>query len=99
MTGDEDDGNVNARVRQLALKVQTVHSRKSDVQDEATWPVRAVAAQERFRCSESLGTQANRLQHDLDGGTYQVIGIDDEDYGGGGLGLHSPAAASMGRVR
>src|ERR1700751_3520596 len=99
MTGDEDDGNVNARIRQLALKVQTVHSRKSHVQDKATWPVRAVAAQERFRRSEGLGTQANRFQHALDGGTHQVIVIDDKDYGGGGLGLHSPASASMGRVR
>ena len=25
--------------------------------------------------------------------------IDDEDYGGGGLGLHSPASALIGRVR
>src|ERR1700740_533650 len=99
MTGDEDDGNVNARVRQLALKVQTVHSRKSHVQDKATWPVRPVAAPKRFRCSESLGTQANRLQHALNGGAHQVIVIDDEDYGGGGLGLHSLASASMGRVR
>src|ERR1700745_1855009 len=99
MTGGEDDGNVNARVRQLALKVQTVHSRKSHVQDKTTWRVRAVAAQERFRGSESLGTQANRLQHAVDGGAHQVVIIDDEDYGGGGLGLHSHASASMGRVR
>src|SRR5713226_3064765 len=44
MPGDEDDGNPDARIRQLALKVQTVHTRKSHVQNKATWPVRPLAA-------------------------------------------------------
>src|SRR6266550_4284797 len=44
MTGDEDDGNVDVRVSQLTLKVQTVDSRKPHIQDEATWSVRPFAA-------------------------------------------------------
>src|SRR6266851_3856273 len=44
MTGDEDNGNADARVSQLALKVQTIDTRKSHVQNKATWPIRSVAA-------------------------------------------------------
>src|SRR2546427_10269816 len=44
MPGDEDDRNLDARVSQLALKVQTVDSRKSYVQNKATWSVRPLAA-------------------------------------------------------
>src|SRR6266478_5802653 len=65
MTGDEDDGNPDARVGQLALKVQSVDSRKSHVQNQATWPIRPLAAQELLRGPEGLGPQANRLQHAL----------------------------------
>src|SRR5207253_837408 len=43
MPGDEDDGNPDARIRQLALKVQAVDARKSHVQNQATWPVRTLA--------------------------------------------------------
>ena len=44
MTGDEDDGNLDTRVSQLTLKVQTVDSGKSHVQDQATWPIRPLAS-------------------------------------------------------
>src|SRR5205814_877427 len=46
VTGDEDDGNAQAGVSQLALKIQTVNSRKSYVQNQAAWTVRPLAAQE-----------------------------------------------------
>src|SRR5258708_6940896 len=44
VTGDEDDGNLDARVSQLALKFKTIDSRKSHVQDKAAWPIRPLAA-------------------------------------------------------
>jgi hypothetical protein len=59
MTSDEDDGNPDARVNQLVLKVQTVDSRKSYIQNQATRTVRPLAAQEFLCCSEGLGMQAN----------------------------------------
>ncbi len=78
MTGDEDDGNENVRVSQLPLKVQTVDSRKSHIQDEAAWSVRSFAAEELSRGSEGLGPQAHRLQQALDRRTHRGIVINDE---------------------
>src|SRR5271155_1652086 len=92
MTGDKDDGNVNSRVCQLALKVEAVHSRKSHVEDKATWYVRALVAQEFLRRSEGLGMQANRLQHALDGRAKQIVVIEDK-HGGDSCRRHSCASA------
>src|SRR6266446_1135972 len=44
MTSDEDDGDLDARVSQLALKVQAVDARKAHVQNKAAWPVRPLSA-------------------------------------------------------
>src|ERR1700737_1917417 len=96
MTGDENDGNPNARIRQLALKVQTADARKSHIQNKATWFVRPLAAQELLRRPEGLGTQANRLQHALDGRTHQGIVINDE-YCRSGRRRHSCASTFVGR--
>src|ERR1700726_3115958 len=49
MPGDEDDGDPDARVSQLALQVETVDARKAHVQDKAAWPLRWLVAQEFFR--------------------------------------------------
>src|SRR5437588_12143108 len=81
MPGDEDDGDPDARVNQLVLKVQAVDSRESYVQNQATWTIWPFAAEEFLRRPEGLGTQAHRLQHALDGGANQVIVIDDENGG------------------
>jgi hypothetical protein len=43
MAGDEDDWDVDTGVSQLALKVETVYSRQSDIQDQATWSFRSFA--------------------------------------------------------
>src|SRR3981189_1838677 len=59
MTGDKDDRYPNSRVRQFALKVQTVDSWESHVQNQATWTVRTLAAQELLRRPEGLGSQAH----------------------------------------
>src|SRR5271156_1353319 len=83
MAGDKDDGDPDSGVSQLALKIQTVDSRKSHVQDKETGPVGPFAAQKLLRRAESLGPQANRPQQALDGGTYQVIVIDDKNRCGG----------------
>jgi hypothetical protein len=81
VTGDEDDGNPQAGVRQLALKVQTVNSGKSYVKNQATWTVGLLAAQKILRCRKGLGLQAHGLQHALDSRTHQVIVINDEYHG------------------
>jgi hypothetical protein len=78
MTSDEDDGNADTGISQLPLKIQTVDSRKSDVENKTTWPVRALTAQELLRRLEGLGLQAHRLQQTLNGRTNQVIVINDE---------------------
>ncbi len=88
MTGDKDDGNPDAGVDQLALKIQAIDPRKPHVQNQATWRVRALAAQERLRCPEGLGMQAHRFQQPLDRGPHHVIVVDNE-YGGRACGRHS----------
>src|SRR6266446_6467027 len=45
MTGDEDDGDSNARVSQLTLQVEAVDAGKAHIQDETAWPLRWLAAQ------------------------------------------------------
>src|SRR5271156_131305 len=42
MTSDEDDGNADAGISQLPLKIQTIDSRKSHVENKTTRPVRAL---------------------------------------------------------
>src|SRR5580704_13489689 len=44
MGGYKDYWNLNARVGQLVLKVQTVYPRKSHIQNQATWLVRSLVA-------------------------------------------------------
>src|SRR5258708_34229200 len=75
MASNEDDRNPDARIRQLALKLQAVNARKSHIQNETTWFVRPLAAQEFLRRSKGLGTQANRLQHTLYGRMHEGIVI------------------------
>ena len=98
MTSNKDDRNPDSRLRQLALKVQTVNSWKSHVQNQATWPVRPLAKQELLRRPEGLGSQAHRLQQALDGGTHQVVVINDK-HRGDGCGRHSWTSTLVGKVR
>ena len=98
MTGDEDDGNVDARVHQLTLELEAVDSGKSHIEDKAAGSVRALAAQEFLRRREGLGTQAYRLHHALDGRTHQGIVIDDE-HRGRSCGLHrEPRLGCIGAI-
>src|ERR1700686_1272701 len=83
MTGDKDNGNPGASIGQFALKILTANSGKSDVKNQATWRVWPLAVQEVLRRPEALGTQANRLEHALDGSAHQVVVIDDKHRGGG----------------
>jgi hypothetical protein len=55
MGGDEDDWNLETGVSQLALKVQTIHSRKGYVQNEATRPVQSFTPQKLFGSTEQFG--------------------------------------------
>src|SRR5258708_26131811 len=98
MTGDKDNGNPNARLSQLALKIQTAESGEPHVQNKATWPIRPLAAYELLRRREGLGTQANRLQHPTDGSAHQIVVI-DYVHGRGRCRRHSSASAWLGRLR
>src|SRR5271169_1629065 len=98
MTGDEDDGNLDARVGQLPLKVQAAHALKSHIQDKATWPLWMLAPQELLRRCEGFGTQAHRFKHAVDSITHRGIVIDDE-HGGSICERHSSASDLVGRVK
>src|SRR5260221_1195798 len=49
MTGDENDGNVDSCICQLALQVETVDSGKAHVQNKTAWSVQWFVAQKFFR--------------------------------------------------
>src|SRR5271163_2791546 len=98
MTSDEDDGNLHARVSQFMLKVETVDSGKTYVQNQATGHIRAVAAQEVFRGAEGFRAQARGFQQARDGYTHTGIVINDE-HGGCGCGRHSIASILVGKVK
>ena len=94
MTGDENNGNMDARVDQFPLKIQTADSGKPHIEDQATWPVRPLAAQELLRGAEGLGTQADRLQHALDGGAHQSSSSTTNTVGAAaGVVIHAPRSS------
>jgi hypothetical protein len=78
MTSYEDDGNADAGISQLPLKIQSVDSRKPHVKNKTTWPIRALGGQELLRRPEGLGPQAYRFQQALNGGTNQIVVINNE---------------------
>src|SRR5580704_15823926 len=56
MAGDEDDGNVDVRFAQLALKIQSAEVRKPNIQNQAAWRIRPCTAkkvQGRSECQHS----------------------------------------------
>src|SRR4051812_45933319 len=65
VTSNKDDGDTNPSVGQLALKIETASSRQPDIQNQTTWTVNTLVAQELLWRTKSLGAQANRLQHAL----------------------------------
>jgi len=87
MTGDKDDGNPNAGVHQLVLKVQAVDSRSLTSRTRQLGPSGRLLPRN-LEASEGLGTQADRLQHALNGSTHQVVVIHNE-HGGSTCGRHS----------
>src|SRR5271167_4172540 len=98
MTSDEDDGNLHARVSQFMLKVETVDSGKTYVQNQATGHIRAVAAQEVFRGAEGFRAQARGFQQARDGRAHTSIVINDE-HSSSACRCHSSASILVGRVK
>src|SRR5258707_11335577 len=98
VTGNKNNWDLDARVGQLTLKVQTIDAGKVYIQNQATWPLRSPVAQEFFRRPKGFGPQARRLQQSLDGGTHGGIVINDE-YRGSVWRVHSLASALAGRVK
>src|SRR5580704_12363197 len=78
MGGNEDYWDLNARIGQLVLKVQTVDSGKSYVQNQTTWLVRSLVVQKLLRRPEALRAQSHRLQQSLNGRSHIGIVIDDK---------------------
>ncbi len=54
MTGDKDNGDLDSRISQLTLKVQTVDTGKVHIQNKATRPFGSLVAQEFFGRLEGL---------------------------------------------
>jgi hypothetical protein len=55
MTGNKDDRDLDTRVSQLALKVQSIDAGKVYIQNQATWAFRSLVAQEFFRRPKGFG--------------------------------------------
>ena len=97
MTGDEDDGKLDARLRQLVLDIEPADARKPHVKDQAARTIRALAAEELAGALERLGPQPDRFQQALYRHAHVGVVIDDE-HGGSARGRHCRVSPSLGRV-
>jgi hypothetical protein len=62
MTRHKDDWDVNARLAQIYLKVETTYPRQSDVEYQTAGGIRQAALQQFGGRSEHLDPQTNRLE-------------------------------------
>jgi hypothetical protein len=59
MTGDKDNGKSNLPGRKFGLKIESAEPRKPNVEDQATWRVRAFAVEKLQRRLECAGLEAH----------------------------------------
>src|SRR5439155_16474255 len=82
MGSDEDDGNVNVGICQLALEIKPTYARQPDVQYQATRCIGTFATQELLSRAEQLNLQSYRLDESLDRPTNRRIVIHYKNNGG-----------------
>ena len=98
MTGEEDDGNMNARLGQVLLYVEPADARKPHVQNQAARTVRAPVLEELLRARKGFRLQPHRFQQSLDRLADPGVVVDDEHGGNVGEG-HGRASTSTGSVK
>src|SRR5439155_17453767 len=82
MGSDEDDGNVNVGICQLALEIKPTYARQPDIQYQATGRIGTFATQELLSRAEQLDLQSYRLEEPLDCPTNRWIVIHYKNNGG-----------------
>src|SRR5580700_1694609 len=85
MGGDKDDRDVASLGLQMALKLESIHSRQIDVQDETRSIVDTLGSQEYLRRPVSVHTESNRSHEALQRLAYRRIVIHDRNVAGRGL--------------
>lgn len=76
---DEDDWNRQVACGETPLKLQPVHSRQTDVEDQARGVVSRWRSKKSFRGRENLGGQIGRIHQARQGVSNRWIVIDDGD--------------------
>ena len=76
---DEDDWNRQVACGEMPLKLQPVHSRQTDVEDQASGVVSRWRSKKSFRGRENLGGQIGRIHQARQGVSNHWIVIDDGD--------------------
>ena len=79
MTGHENDRNVDARLGEFGLELETAHSRQSDVEHQATCCRGELALQQFRRRTEHLHLQADRPEQAAERLAHHRIVVDDID--------------------
>ena len=82
MSGDKDERDVASLGLQMALKLETIHSRQIDVQDETRSIIDALGSQEYFRRRESVDMESDRSHEALQRLAYRRIVIHDRNVAG-----------------
>src|SRR6185369_6018632 len=98
MPGDEDDGKAYSRFRERALKIQTAHAGKSDIENQAAGAVGAPAREKLLRRRKRLRPQRHRRQKILDRSAHTRVVVNDE-HNGCVFSDHLCASCSVGKVK
>src|SRR5215813_8792807 len=78
VAGNEDDGKMDARLRQLLLEREAARARQSHVEHEAARGVGALRLQELLRRSEYARLETDGGDKILDGVAHRRVVVDDE---------------------
>jgi len=81
MTRYHDNGDMNVRIGQLSLEVETAHSGQPDVEHKAAWRVRELLLQEFRRRAEPSWLKADRSEQAAQRIANLRVVINDEDDG------------------
>src|SRR4051812_47102191 len=80
MSSDEDDWNVNVRLGEIALKIETAKSRHSHVEYQTRWNIRARALKKILSGRKRLDAESHRSDETLQRFAYRFIVVDHEHH-------------------